>query len=541
MKLSSLATLFLVSTIGCSSKAPLDGATPDRVAGAVDLGPLAPDAVIDFVVGVAVREPTLLHKYVASRRVGDVPLGPDDFAGSFAVSAQDYARVVGWMRQSGVAITSTAAGRTTVSATGPASAVEALFGVELHQYSDANGTFFAAVAPITVANDLVSLVSGVVGVSGAPGWKSHMLPPNLNPDLSPGASLAPADMHTLYSSASMTSPGMGETVAILGTNAPPDPTMDVGVFMTTYKPYGVTSAAGYQQVQLGGPYRDPFDEDAQIENALDAEMVLSMAPLATVVHVVVATSGAGLFTDGISYIVNQVPQAHAVTVSYGGCERGSAQEAAVLDTLFEQAQAEGQQWFFASGDSGTDGCRDGTGNMHVTAGWPTSSAYVIGVGGTEIGAGGVEVVWNQQNASSGNEEAGGGGPSEIFSKPVYQMGKTPDDNARDTPDIAAIAGGSSGAVFLTYHGQRGAVSGTSVAAPICAGAWALVDQAKGGHGITDALTKIYGIGTSGFNDVTSGNIGGPGGSGPGYAAAAGYDLASGWGSPNVTNLIANLP
>jgi kumamolisin len=233
-----------------------------------------------------------------------------------------------------------------------------------------------------------------------------------------------------------------------------------------------------------------------------------------------------------------VPKAHAVTVSYGGCERGAAGEVAVMNTLFEQAQAEGQQWFFASGDTGTDGCRDGAGNKHIAAGWPTSSPYIIGVGGTQIGSAGTEVAWNQNTAT--NEEAGGGGPSEIFSKPAYQTGKTPNDNARDTPDIAAIAGG--GGVFIAYHGQHGTVGGTSAASPVMAGAWSLIDQGKGGAGITDALTKIYSVGgTSAFNDVTMGNNGGPDGVSAGYPAGTGYDLATGWGSPNVANLIMSLP
>src|SRR6185369_12506389 len=119
--------------------------------------------------------------------------------------------------------------------------------------------------------------------------------------------------------------------------------------------------------------------------------------------------------------------------------------------------------------------------------------------------------------------------SEVFTKPAYQMGKSPNDNARDTPDISAIASG----VFIQVKTQHGTVGGTA-AASIVAGAWALVDQGKGGTGITDALTKIYSIGTSGaFNDVTMGNNGGPDGLSAGYPAGAGYDLATGWGSPNV--------
>jgi kumamolisin len=532
---SLLPSVILV--IGCSGNAPIDPSqgVPDRVQAATDLGRLGGDTQVDFVVGLALRRPTQLHHLLSTRTVGDEPLGPDDFADGFAPTAQEYWHVVQWLQSHGALVTRTTAGRTTVTAHAAAAVVESLFATELHQYSDADGTFFAATGPIAVANDLVGTVNGVVGLSGSGYWKPHLAWPNL----SAGAALAPADMEKIYGSAAITTPGMGETVAILGAGSPPDPTMDVADFMSSYKPYGMTSAPSYSQFLLGGPTREPpaSANSEQVENVLDAEMVLSMAPLANVVHVLAATNSPGLFTDGISYIVNQVPQAHSVTVSYGGCERGAAQETAVMNTLFQQAQAEGQQWFFASGDTGTDGCRDGAGNKHITAGWPTSSPYIIGVGGTEIGNGGVEIAWNQNSAKT--EEAGGGGPSEIFSKPAYQMGKTPNDNARDTPDISAIAGG--GGVFIAFHGQHGTVGGTSAAAPICAGAWALVDQGKGGKGITDALTKIYAAGTSGaFNDVTMGDNGGPDGLSPGYPAGAAYDLATGWGTPNVAMLITNL-
>ncbi|HEX8953671.1 MAG TPA: protease pro-enzyme activation domain-containing protein, partial [Polyangia bacterium] len=381
--------------IGCSKSAPIDTAAslPDRVQGAVDLGRLPADAQVDFVVGLSMRRPEALDRFLRTRAVGDVPLAPDEFADTFAPTAQDYYRVVSWLRAQGAFITRTATGRTTVSAYARADAVESLFAVELHQFSDADGSFFAAVGPLAVANDLVGTVNGVVGLSGSGGWTPHLS----WPDLSAGAALAPADMEKLYGSAAITNPGMGETVAILGAGNPPDPTADIGDFMTHYHPYALTSAPSYSQTLLGGPTReDPSSASGEyIENVLDAEMVLSMAPLANIVHVLVATNSPGLFTDGISYIVNNVSKAHAVTVSFGGCERGAAQEMPVMNTLFEQAQAEGQQWFFASGDTGTDGCRDGAGNLHIAAGWPTSSPYIIGVGGTMIGNGGIEVTWNQ--------------------------------------------------------------------------------------------------------------------------------------------------
>jgi len=533
--LSFFAVLPLI--VGCSANAPIDPSqpTPTRIEQAVDLGRMSADAPIDFVVGLALRAPTALHRFVAGRAVGDEPIQPDDFADGFAPTKQEYARVVAWLRSTGALITRTSAGRTTVTVHGTAAAVEKLFGVELHQYADADGEFFAAAGPIVVANDLVGTVNGVVGISGTGGWKPHLAWPNL----SAGAALSPLDMEKLYGSSAIANPGMGQTVAILGAGNPPDPTGDLNAFMTSYHPYNITSPpTGYSQFLVGGPTREsPSSANGEyIENVLDAEMVLSMAPFANIVHVLTATNSPGLFTDGIVHIVNNVSQAHAVTVSYGGCERGAAQEMAVMNTLFEQAQAEGQQWFFASGDTGTDGCRDGAGNKHITAGWPTSSPYIIGVGGTMIGNGGTEITWNQNSASAG-EAAGGGGPSEVFKKPAYQMGKSPNDNARDTPDISAIASG----VFIAVKGQHGTVGGTSAASPIVAGAWALVCQGKGGAGIKDALTKIYNIGTTpAFNDVVMGNNGGPDGMSAGYPAGTAYDLATGWGSPNVAQMIANI-
>jgi subtilase family serine protease len=537
MSVRTILTFVLPLIIGCSGSAPIDGQLPARVDRAVDLGRMAPDAQIDFVVGLALRQPSALQRYVASRAVGDEPLQPSDFADGFAPTAQEYWRVVSWLRAHGALVTRTATGRTTVTAHATAAVVESLFAVELHQYADDEGEFFAASGPIAVANELVGTVNGVVGISGSGGWKPHLAWPNLGA----GAALAPADMEKLYGSAAIANPGMGETVAILGAGNPPDPTVDLAAFMTSYHPYGITSPPpAYSQFLVGGPTRESASSanGEYIENVLDAEMVLSMAPFANIVHVITATNSPGLFTDGIVHIVNNVSQAHAVTVSFGGCERGAAQEVAVMNTLFEQAQAEGQQWFFASGDTGTDGCRDGAGNVHIAAGWPTSSPYIVGVGGTMIGTGGVEITWNQ-NSASGGEAAGGGGPSEIFKKPAYQlMGRTPSDNARDTPDVSAIASG----VFIAVKGRTGTVGGTSAASPIVAGAWALVDQGKGGKGISDALTKIYMIGTTGaFNDVVMGNNGGPDGLSPGYPAGTAYDLATGWGSPNVAQLIAHMP
>ena len=158
-----------------------------------------------------------------------------------------------------------------------------------------------------------------------------------------------------------------------------------------------------------------------------------------------------------------------------------------MNSMFMQAKAEGQQWFFAAGDSGTDGCRDGTGNKIVSAGWPASSPYVVGVGGTEVKTGTTELVWDWGSTIGG---ATGGGASESFDKPSFQTGVGPgaSDGARDEPDVAALAGGPGVIVYL--DGSAAGYGGTSAATPMWAGVWA-IEQAKGHKTITNGLETLY--------------------------------------------------
>jgi kumamolisin len=349
-------------------------------------------------------------------------------------------------------------------------------------------------------------------------------------------SQTPSDLQTRYNetvgAGGIAQPGMGQTVAILSTNVPVQ-TSDLNAYLNQYQPAGVSALANgqYTQVFVGGPNRDkPDPNGAYVENVLDAEMVLAMAPYAKVVQIFTATNGAGLFADGIAYIVNNLPEAHVVTVSWGTCERGSGSEMPILNALFAQARAEGQQWFFASGDTGSDGCRDGSGNKIYSAGWPASSPYVVGVGGTTATTT-AETAWS----------GAGGGPSETLDKPAYQMGVTPNDSARDEPDVSAIAGGNGVAI---YSGAPSSVLGTSAATPIWAGLYAVLLQQKApaGKGFTNALEQFYTLAKAGkgFHDITTGTQVGPGEqAGGGYAAATGYDMVTGWGAPNLASLIAN--
>ncbi len=217
--------------------------------------------------------------------------------------------------------------------------------------------------------------------------------------------------------------------------------------------------------------------------------------------------------------------------------------------------------------------------------FPGSSPDVTSVGGTEFAegsgdywngsndtAGGSatgyipEEVWNDTSTSIGIA-AGGGGKSILFGKPSWQTGTgVPADGARDVPDIALAASSdhdgylvcasgynpakqtetgdsticSSG--FADSSGNLDVFGGTSFGAPIFSGLLALINQQSATAGQGNVNPVIYAAAAASptaFHDVTAGNneipcvAGSPdcGSSGEiGYAAAPGYDLASGWGS-----------
>jgi hypothetical protein len=70
-----------------------------------------------------------------------------------------------------------------------------------------------------------------------------------------------------------------------------------------------------------------------------------------------------------------------------------------------------------------------------------------------------------------------------------------------------------------------------------AGVWALLDQSQGGRGITNSHEQLYRFGAArrGFHDVTTGSN--SPGSLPGFQAGTGYDMATGWGTPDAAALV----
>jgi subtilase family serine protease len=220
-----------------------------------------------------------------------------------------------------------------------------------------------------------------------------------------------------------------------------------------------------------------------------------------------------------------------------GCSWGwTPADPNTLDPYFKKMAAQGQNFFAASGDSSTWSKRNEA--------WPADDANVVSVGGTDLVTSGAASAWQSETAWV---DSGGGISPDSIAIPAWQQlpGVITGSNKgsttlRNGPDVSANANFT----FYTCADQTACLAneygGTSFAAPMWAGYMALVNQQLAANSqppigflnptiYAQNVTSAY---TADFHDITSGISGS-------YSAVTGYDLVTGWGSPNA-GLIAAL-
>lgn len=344
--------------------------------------------------------------------------------------------------------------------------------------------------------------------------------------------------------------GAGQTVALYelqGYGA-----SDIASYQTCY---GTSTPVSVVDVD-GGPLSHAGVSEADV----DIEQVVGLAPATHILVYEGPNIDSGGYDTYNSIIAADTAQ--VISTSWGLCEplTGSA-EAEAESTLFEEAATQGQSVVAASGDEGSEDCL-GTGysNDTLAVDDPASQPYVTGVGGTmwSKSTPPVESVWNDGPTCCWG--AGGGGVSSFWAMPSYQTGASgigtinadssgapcgaaSGSYCREVPDVSALAGPFP---YLQYVGGGwGQWGGTSLAAPLWASVLALSNASDtcSGKNIGFANPVLYEadeLDPAGFNDVTSGDNDLSGKNGGNYPALAGYDMASGLGTPNAGVLPALL-
>lgn len=504
-------------------------------------------------------------------------LTPEQYAARFGLSDSDIAKVIEWLQNSGFSDLHIARSKTWVSFSGTAAQTEAAFHVSLRQY-----TISAGVVHFANANnpELPKALEGVVdSVRGLHDFAMKPLHTRPRPRYSTDSSthyLAPDDWATIYDVKPLYTAGIngsGVTIAVAGQS---------DISLTDIRAF--RSAAGLSandpSFVIPPGDRDPGIQSStgdEVESDLDVEWAGAIAPNAHIVFVTAsATSGNGVF-DAMTYAIDQ-NVAPILSISYGLCEADeSASDFQSMESLFQQANAQGMTIVASSGDYGAAACDDdsapATHGLAVL--YPASSAYVTGLGGTKFNDN--SSYWSStNNAADGSAlsyipetawdddqmpvaGATGGGASKLVQKPSWQTGQgVPSDGARDVPDLAFTASlytdpllicsdGSCTNGFLDATGNANTIGGTSAATPPFAGVLALVIQRHAANGrlgnINPNLYSLAQIQSNVLHDITDGDNYWFCQTGTtdcasgilGFPAGAGYDQTTGWGSIDAYN------
>jgi hypothetical protein len=536
------AMLAVTSPSSGADRQRLRGHVPEAVArlGLQPAGRLPATNRLNLAIGLPLRNTNEL-----SRLLHDLydPASPwfrryltvEQFAAQFGPTQEEYEAVRQFARKHGLKITDTYPNRLLLDVAGEVADIEKAFQTTLRTYQHPSKTrqFYAPEVEPSVEPGLAVLAIG--------GLDNFVLPHPMNQrkramtvraQTAPGTGSGPQgsflgrDFRAAYVPG-VTLTGAGQLVGLLefdGYNA-----SDIQAYETLA---GLPDVPLYN-VRLDGFYG--YAGGANVEVALDIEMTISMAP--GLAGVIVYEAGPyGLAEDILNHMAAD-NLAKQLSSSWGWRPYDPNSE-----QIYQEFAAQGQSFFNSSGDD----------DAYVGAfPWaPMDDPYITIVGGTTLtttGPGGSwssETVWNQ-----GNGVGSSGGSSTRYPIPPWQQGIDMAANQgsstnRNMPDVAMVADN----VFLIGDdGQNIFVGGTSCSTPLWAGLTALVNEQSmraSSNTVGFLNPALYALGkgsdyTATFHDITAGNNEWSGSTNK-FSAVAGYDLCTGWGTPQGAGLIDAL-
>ena len=510
---------------------------------ALHVGSLDPRQVMNIDVVLPVRNRMDLDALV--KAVGDPAsmmyrqyLTPAQFTEKFGPTQADYDTVVKYLVKNGFTITGGSRDGMEIQARGPVMSVEAAFNLRMltWQHPTENRVFFAPDREPTTA-----LAIPLWHVSGLDNYsiphplyekksdyaKAHGISPDAvvshaTTGSGPSASFLGSDMRAAYYGGSLT--GTGQTLGLFeyyGTDLADLTTYYKNVKQTNNVPVTLISTDGTSTACLYTKAGGDCDDG---EQNLDLTQALGMAP---------GLTGVSFFVGSTDTAIISAMTTHTPLASVNSCSCGwTPEDASTLDPYFEKMATQGQTFFVASGDDST---WKKTGDAES---WPADDAYIIAVGGTDLTTASAGGAWKSETAWT---DSGGGISPNKIAIPSWQKlsGVITSTNKgstsyRNGPDVAANANFT----FYTCGDQKACQAneygGTSFAAPMWAAFIALANQqsvANGGKTLGNFNATIYPIGVSSsystnFHDITSGKSGS-------YSAEVGFDLVTGWGSPQA--------
>jgi subtilase family serine protease len=507
---------------------------------------LSPTQVLQLDVVLPIRDQAgldafLVELYDPTSPVYHQYLTVPEFTAAFGPTQQDYDAVIAYAQAHGLAVVGGSRDGMEVQVKGTVMAIESAFHILLQNYRDPikDRIFYAPDREPSV--DLPFQLWHISGldnysiphpmyVKKSDYAKTHGIDPksirNATTGSGPSSSFLGSDMRAAYYGGTALT-GAGQNLGLfefLGTDLADLTTYYTNVHQTNSVPITLLSTDGTSTscTEASGGCDDG-------EQTLDMTQAIGMAPgLASLV----------MYIGSVDTAIISSMTTHSPLPTTIGCSWGwTPADPSTLDPYFQKMSAQGQNFFAASGDSSTWSASNEA--------WPADDANVVSVGGTDLTTSSAAGPWKSETAWV---DSGGGISPDSIPIPSYQQlsGVINSSNKgsttlRNGPDVSANANFT----FYVCSDQTACTAnefgGTSFAAPMWAGYTALLNQqlvAAGKATIGFLNPSIYAIGvsssyTTDFHDITSGTSGS-------FSAVTGYDLVTGWGSPNGANLINAL-
>ena len=282
-------------------------------------------------------------------------LTPESYGQLFGVSDDDLAQVVNWLQSHNMNVDEVTAGRRAVVFSGTVMQVNAAFHTQIHVYRIAGELHHANANDPEIPQALAGVVGGLASLHDFQSQPLHGPLKTPSPTFTSGSShyMAPADFATIYDVAPLYQQGVngsGQTIAVVGRS-----NINLADVRNFRSYFGLPT--NDPQIILNGPDPGIVNGNEEVEGDLDVQWAGAVARNAAVKFVVSASTSS---SDGVylsaQYIVNH-NLAPVMTVSFGLCEQALGTSGNnFLNSLWQQAAAQGITVFVSSGDSGVADC-----------------------------------------------------------------------------------------------------------------------------------------------------------------------------------------
>ena len=516
------------------------GATQDGTA--PGMGRLASNQNLHLVITLPLRNEDQLDQLLNDLYDPSSPsyrqfLTVEQFTEQFGPTQAEYGALISFARENGLAVEGTSANRLNLQVSGPVSSVEAAFHLSLgvYQHPTENRTFYAPDRePTTDLTFSLWHISGLdnfskphpAGLERKP--EDSEVSSNATTGSGPSASFLGSDMRAAYYGGTALT-GSGQSVGLLeysGTDLADLTTYFTNAHQTNNVPITLLSTDGTSTSCVDTTAGGNCDDT---EQTLDMTQALGMAPGLSSLVMYVGSSDAAIF--------NAMATAKPLNAQLGSSWTWYPADPTTDDPYFKEFAAQGQNLFQAAGDS-----KKWTATGKASEIYPADDVYVTSVGGTDLSTSSAAGLWASETAWA---NSGGGISPDKYVIPSWQTAAASgcascSQSYRNGPDVSANANYTFYVCADQTTCTANSYGGTSFAAPMWAGYMALINQQSvtNGNGLLGFInSSLYVIGagssyTTDFHDITIGSNG--------YAATTGYDLATGWGSPNGSGLINAL-